>query len=343
MNKRKYELSFLNVAFCLLVIFIHTVSHLLSSLDTKTNIYSLVLLPWRLSSFVVQGFIFLSGLKMFLNKNGNFSYPAYLYKRFKSVILPYIVWFFVYYVFFIFYLNYPFDIKGIFTNFITGNLVYHLYFVVIIAQFYLLAPFWRLIINKLSAKIVIPISFVIMVYLEYANFFNPAIGFKYYDRIFTTYLLYWITGCYAGKYYDAFKNYIKAHSNIIIAVFSFSVLSNAVLSLLAYKSLQWIPHLGLIHTIYSVCAILFLFLLSLKLSYSLYEKSRLMPLIDKCSYQIYLSHCLVIYIIDKLISVCGITNVFVMFIVRFVFVYAITLGFNIFYQEKIRTKLYNKI
>ncbi|MBR1970029.1 MAG: acyltransferase [Clostridia bacterium] len=340
MNKRKYELSFLNVVFCLLVIFIHTVSNLLSSLDTQTNIYSLVLLPWRLSSFVVQGFIFLSGLKMFLSKSDTFSYPAYLYKRFKSIIIPYIVWFIIYYVFFIFFLDYPFDIKFIFTNFITGNLVYHLYFVVIIAQFYILAPLWRLIINKLSAKIVIPVSFVLMVYLEYSNFFKPAIGFKYYDRIFTTYLLYWIMGCYAGKHYDTFKSYINAHFKIVTTVFSFSVLSNAVLSLLAYKSLQWIPHLGLFHTIYSICTILFLFTVALKIPASFYEKSHLLMRIDKCSYHIYLSHCLVIYIVDKLISVCGITNVFLMFIIRFVFVYSITLTLNILYQEKIRPKLY---
>lgn len=339
MNKRKYELSFLNVVFCLLVIFIHTISHLLSSLDTATNLYSLTLLPWRLSSFVVQGFIFLSGLKMFLSRNDNFSYPSYLYKRFKSVIVPYILWFFVYYVFFIFFSGYTFDIKSIFTNFITGNLVYHLYFVIIIAQFYLLAPLWRLIINKLSAKIVIPISAFIMIYLEYANFFNPAIGFKYYDRTFTTYILYWIMGCYAGKYYDLFKSYIKSRTNIITAVFSLSALSDAVLSLLAYKSLQWIPHLGLFHTLYCICAILFLFSISLRIPYSIYEKARLMPLIDKCSYQVYLSHCFVIYIIDKLISLCGISNVFIMFIIRFVFVYSVTLTLNIFYQEKIRTRL----
>lgn len=340
MNKRKYELSFLNVVFCLLVIFIHTVSHLLSSLDIQTNTYSLVLLPWRLSSFVVQGFIFLSGLKMFLSKSDNFSYPSYLYKRFKSIILPYIAWFFIYYIFFMIYYKYPLDIKFIFSNLITGNLVYHLYFVVIIAQFYILAPLWRLIVNKLSVKIVIPLSALLMIYLEYANFVKPAISFKYYDRVFTTYLLYWIMGCYAGKYYDSFKSYIKSHSKIITAIFSFSVLSDGVLSLLAYKSLQWIPRLGLIHTIYCICAILFLFSVSLKIPLWAYESSRLMPLIDKCSYQVYLSHCLVIYAIDKLLSICGIANVFLMFIVRFIFVYSITLTFNILYQEKIRPKLY---
>ena len=131
-----------------------------------------------------------------------------------------------------------------------------------------------------------------------------------------------------------------AHSNIITAVFSFSALSNAVLSLLAYKSLQYVPRLGLVHTAYCICAILFFFSLSLKIPRSSYERSRLMPLIDKCSYQVYLSHCLVIYAIDKLLSICGIANVFLMFIVRFIFVYSITLTLNILYQEKIRPKLY---
>ena len=64
--KRKNELSLLNIIFCLLVIFIHIASAPIAGLSKGSWQYGVFFVPWRLSSFVVQGFIFLSGLKMFL-------------------------------------------------------------------------------------------------------------------------------------------------------------------------------------------------------------------------------------------------------------------------------------
>lgn len=333
MNKRKYELSILNVIFCLLVIFIHTVSHLISTVDINTDIYNIAFLPWRLSSFVVQGFVMLSGIKLFLRKNDDFNYLQFLKSRLKHIIIPYIMWFIIYYVFFMATLSYPLDLKNIALNFFAGSLVYHLYFVVIIVQFYLLMPLWRFVVYRFSWKLIIPCSILITLLLEHVNFLFPAVNYIYYDRTFTTYLMYWIIGCYIGKEYDSFKEFTKQNFKVITTVFCFSLLANASLSLLGFKGLQYTPKLGVVHAIYSVCVVIFLFSLAVKLLSKNNMNCSIISKIDSSSYQIYLSHCLVIYIIDALLSLIGITNVYILFILRFIFTYLITISLNIFLKN----------
>ena len=62
---RRHEISFLNVVFCMLVVFIHIISYAVASFSPGSINYNLAMFPWRLSSFVVQGFVLLSGIKLF--------------------------------------------------------------------------------------------------------------------------------------------------------------------------------------------------------------------------------------------------------------------------------------
>ena len=61
-KKRLAELSYLNLLLCLLVIFIHVSAEPVSRLNRDSLQYLVVVVPWRLSAFVVQGFFFLSGV-----------------------------------------------------------------------------------------------------------------------------------------------------------------------------------------------------------------------------------------------------------------------------------------
>ena len=70
---RKTEISMLNILLCLMVVFIHVSSAPVSQLNKESFQYITVMVPWRLSAFVVQGFIFLSGLKFFIKGTENFN------------------------------------------------------------------------------------------------------------------------------------------------------------------------------------------------------------------------------------------------------------------------------
>ena len=97
-RERKTEISYLNILLCLFVIFIHIISFAVSGFEAGTLSYNLAMFPWRMVSFVVQGFILLSGVKLFLTKKDEMKYGKYLVSRIKGVILPYIFSFVIYYI-----------------------------------------------------------------------------------------------------------------------------------------------------------------------------------------------------------------------------------------------------
>ena len=221
-RERKTEISYLNILLCLFVIFIHIISFAVSGFEAGTLSYNLAMFPWRMVSFVVQGFILLSGVKLFLTKKDEMSYGRYLVSRIKGVILPYIFSFVIYYIFYFVVYDYPLDIVFILKHLVLGSLVCHFYFIPLLFQFDLLFPLWKKVINGTSPLIVIPFTLMISMIMEVSlpsmisNIF-PNVSFIYNDRIFTTYLVYWVIGCYIGKYYGEFENIVKKNFTEIIA------------------------------------------------------------------------------------------------------------------------------
>jgi fucose 4-O-acetylase-like acetyltransferase len=147
-GKRKDELSYLNILFCLLVIFVHVSSNPITTLSKSSWQYAVVFFPWRLSAFVVQGFLFLSGLKLFLNHPNGFNYKSLYSSRLKSILIPYIIWNVIYYIYFVRKCYFGFDLKDLLVYMCNGTLVSPFYFVVILFQFYILAPLWRRMVDS---------------------------------------------------------------------------------------------------------------------------------------------------------------------------------------------------
>ena len=140
MKKRVYEISVLNVLFALLVIFIHVSSNPVSVLDKTQLPYMAVLSLWRLSSFVVQGFIFLSGFKMFFGRKDKFEPGKFYFGKVKNIILPYILWVVIFYFYFRIrgFVPEQNHFTAIVRHIFVGDLVGHFYFIPIIVQFYIL-------------------------------------------------------------------------------------------------------------------------------------------------------------------------------------------------------------
>lgn len=151
-RKRIPEISFLNILLCVLVVFIHSSSEPVSSLDKSTLSWAICFIPWRLSAFAVQGFLLLSGVKLFLGQSkSQTSYPAFIAKRFRTVFLPYALWVVVYYIYFLRLRYFDFSLIDLASYIVKGDLVGHFYFVIAIMQFYLLMPLWRRIVSRYSA------------------------------------------------------------------------------------------------------------------------------------------------------------------------------------------------
>lgn len=339
-RERKTEISYLNILLCLFVIFIHIISFAVAGFPTGTLSYNLAMFPWRAVSFVVQGFILLSGVKLFLTGKDRWSYGKYLKARIKGVILPYIFSYVIYYVFYFIVYDYPLDAAFILKHLVLGSLVCHFYFIPLLFQFDLLFPLWKRIINRFSPIIVIP--FVLLLSLIFEIYFPdmiksifPDVSFIYNDRLFTTYLSYWVIGCYIGKYYDEFELLVKKNFAAICTFFGISLILFCHYTYLAFNYITYIPFMNQVHSLYCVTVIIFLFALFMRLPKKL---PKVLSLVDSASYDIYLWHMLFVFLANFIIEKLSVTANLISFAIRFVCAYLLTIPLCVVWG-KIKNKL----
>ena len=293
-KKRYSELDRQNVLFCLLVVFIHAFGTLAARLDPSGYPYIVSAAVLKNCAFVVQGFMFLSAVKFTeIYKDKSFTYGKFLSGRIKKVIIPYILCTLVYYVVFTYTgIVGSFNIKELGGYILRGDLSAQFYFVIAIAQFYVLMPLWLFIAKKAPGWIIIASGLVV-----YGIWIYFVFGYTvYYDRIFLSYIPFWMLGIAAGKNYGSFREAISRNIGKIGILYVILFCANGFLGQV------FVIHpciLEVLHTAYSFGAILF--------SYGLFVnegagQNLLTSGINKLSYEIYLWHCLVLTFIDAVIN-----------------------------------------
>ena len=344
-TQRRAELSVLNVLFCLLVVFIHVASHPVSTLDKMSWAYALVLAAQRLAFVSVPGFFLLSGVKLTLPRKKQPSLLAYYRGRAEHLLYPYVVTSLIYYLVFVYWLKwFPFSLKEFAIYLVRGGLSAQFYFLIALTQFIILTPLFRCLAHRWSPMLLIPFSVGIM-WLSSMYFngvlqvFLPDVTFRYSDRIFTSYLAYYMAGCCIGEHYPHFKEFVGKNRGLIWGLFVFFALSDAWLSVLTFSGRRYIPYLEHIHSMYIFSAILALFDLALHLPSPL---PRIVTAIDRISFDIYLWHCLVITLFNHYAPQFGLTRVSVQFVVRFFITYGVTIGGCLFWQKLVGNPLRKK-
>lgn len=204
MKSRLVELDYMRGLACIAVILTHitalgVVEYLPGSphkiLSTYMN---------RSFNFTVPVFIFLSGLTGFLGYTKKpFHYGVFLKKRLGKIVIPYILWVFFYYASFLAMGIYVLDIQYLMKSIILGDMSYHLYFIVIIVQLYLLSPLFYYVVKRWNNKYFIGAMGLLNLY------FMVTVYFPYSDRIFFKYMFFYILGISAALNYDLFIDRIK--------------------------------------------------------------------------------------------------------------------------------------
>ncbi|MBE7023455.1 MAG: acyltransferase [Ruminococcaceae bacterium] len=337
-RKRRIEISVLNVLFSLIVIFIHVNSYSVSAFEVNTPKYTVFMLMWRLASFVVPGFVLLSGVKLFLNGKDKLPMGTYIKGRLKGVILPYVICFGVFYVFYMVVYDYPLDPWFMLKHLVFGGLVCHMYFIPLLFQFDLLFPLWKKVINKCSPLIVIPFAILISQLLK--GYFPgmlktifPQWEFLYNDRLFTTYLSYWLVGCYVGKNYDAFCEIMKRNFRVICTFFGIALVGVIYFSYLAFNQIEYIPYINEVHNLYVLAVCIFLYALVLKIPDSVILRIPFLLKLDGASFYIYLYHMLAVLLGEWLVQRLGIVAQGPAFLLRAVVAYGLTLPCCVIYKS----------
>lgn len=324
--KRKGELTITSVIFMLLVIFIHAASEGVNGYQRDSIHFVLLQSAHRLASFVVQGFIFLSGLKLFLPTEKPFSYRKFYLSRIRRVVLPYAS------VFALSYLccTVTNRITPSFFHFIkellTGGLIGHFYFVAIICQFYLLMPLWRWV-AKQNGFFAVTVSLILMIVSKTAVpeiLAQFGVAFTMNGRMFWSFLFYFTAGIFCGKYYSALVRFLKQNQWKIVILAAVCGIIGCVNIIVIERRLYYPSWAENFHILYSIAAILVVLCISLKLA-PLADKTW-MRLTDRASYNIYLIHPLFIYFADSLMNRMGIISLTARFGLRMILVYTLSVG-----------------
>ncbi|WP_248930497.1 acyltransferase [Paenibacillus hamazuiensis] len=218
MAKRKLiELDIVRAIAILAVLTIHGTSEATVELPSGSIGQSIYLAINKLSNFAVPVFIFLSGLVLFYRYSGDWGarQAAQFYrKRIQQIVIPYLIWSFFYYI----YDQWLVDRTRIrldwreFAELLPwSDAAYHLYFIVIIVQFYLLFP----LLMTLCARFVWFRRLLWLVGLTIQVVFYEiqryGYSFEHSASLCATYFSLFTLGGFIGLYYDAFVAWLGKH------------------------------------------------------------------------------------------------------------------------------------
>lgn len=217
-KKQKLTELFLLTSFlCCFVVLIHTSSEGVANLPIGSKWHKLFYMFNKALSFVVPGFVFLSGLKLtYSYQQKTFSFFPFIKKRILKLLIPYTFWYIAYYKFLtsIGFVESKTIQQHIF-SFIMGDLVSPFYFVTIIFQFYFLFGIILYFLKKYQISYFL-VACVILQYIYLRYIFVP-----YDDRFFMTYFLYFILGCVLATDMTFFQNKINQYCWLIYLCFAF--------------------------------------------------------------------------------------------------------------------------
>lgn len=347
MEKKLNELNIHRAIACISVVLVHITAGLIFLGTTGLEMKFMLSFINRSLKFTTPTFIFISGFILFyVYQNREVNYLSFWRKRLGVILAPYILWTIFYYGYFILTGAYNFSWEFFLQKLIFADMVYHLYFILIITQFYLLFGVFRYLFLKYNSHILIAIFFISNI------LFMNNIYFKYVDRFFMQYIFFFALGCYMSKNYQMFKPKISANKFIITMgyvlaclLYGFQFIYMSVLNRPLFSG----HTVNNIWFIFSLISIIFYLLISIKIEEGQFEfLKKFLYMVSDGSYYIYLSHPFILILAEKVIRYMGINSASLSFLIITVIVLGITIPgaicyksmkkhFNIFIKPKVVT------
>ncbi|WP_290371463.1 acyltransferase [Paenibacillus sp. JJ-223] len=314
------------------VVLQHAIAHF--SLVPETRLEDGVLLAILLmaTKFAVPLFIFITGMVLFYNTGEKLHYGQFMFKRWKDVIIPYVIWALI-----TFALTPGIwagfgwqEIPGLALKLITGKTSSHFWYIIMLIQFYLVFPLFltavRYVYRRFDSKgrmIALLVSGAAYLVLA-GQLGNIARGMEklnipvltdmfttYADRNFLYFFFYFVLGAAAGMAVQRWNEWVERYRGVYWAVFIITGLRFIYLLLQEFQKPE-----GIQITFYTVSLIrpdMALFLVaSIMVMYDLANKLRhprtlkWLSWIGGVSYGGYLMHMLMLrysYIPDERIYV----------------------------------------
>jgi peptidoglycan/LPS O-acetylase OafA/YrhL len=291
-------------ALCLFVIFLHVAAGYIGG-GVSGRFSKLMLVGIHFLSFAMPGFVFMSALKHALKyEAAPLEYGRFILGRLRRVYLPYALWTAVYYAFFAFIAHYfPFRFGDLLVYILNGTLSAQFYFVIIVMQFYLIAPLLTRFARRARPAFGLAAALLITAAAKYFQKYFPAEHMPMpADYFFPMYMIYWMLGVYCGLHFENFARFAKKRAPWLIAAFAavaalhLPMMYRAAMGASSYRLSEYV------HILYRSCAIIALFAAAETLRPLGGKLARAAESLHARTFSVYLSHVLVLVITTRAVD-----------------------------------------
>lgn len=316
-------------------------------LNPTPNIH-LVALFEIVSRFSVPIFFFISAFGLFyrMNLSEPFEYGKFLRRRFKAVLIPYLLWSTFYLVhdnwFYGWQLFPDFDYAA--EIYFFGLAKYHLYFLVILIWFYLLMPLWIRIVKRMT-----PARLILLLAAQLAFDYWSSYCVELSENLFIKWRLNWlvlhyvfvfILGGVLAVHSQKFFAWCAAHKKIISATFliTLTTLLGWYYFLIIMKNYSPLDTVNTAHQLsppgifYTIAASIFFF--------TLFQFGKLpdalksfLSVLGKNSYFVYLAHPFAIHYLSLGMGKLGLIMTAPNALIFYVAIVAVTLSVKLLWQK----------
>ncbi len=291
------------------VVTAHVLTNIPNGFDLQTSSWQLLLIIDQIGRFSVPLFVILSGYGFWEKyQQKKLHYFEFWWSQAKKLLPAYILISAVSYLIFLFNPHWqdPLKTKSFLLQLLLGKADYHLYFVPMIFQLYILFPIVSSIVKKFPwISLLVAFIFQIFLYMLYSTTAPPSLISKY---LFTdqqqyfwciTWIFYFILGMHASR----IIHWIQSRKKCILVT---KLLCLFFLVVVIYRArndmlngINPITALRFTHVDTMLYATLFYFALYLFIQEKRFAKNiaQFLLSLGKNSYQIYLSHTMILRIL----------------------------------------------
>lgn len=277
--------------------------------------------------FAVPMFVFITGLVLFYNHSDEtLNYEQMVRRRFTQVFIPYLVWTMFYFVWVgLISGSGPRGEADILARIaqltISGDGYYHLWFIVMILQFYLVFPLFRYVIHRGRSWAIATLLVSLGLYLAYLWGYHHLVPvlyertssqmiravMDYRDRLFVSWFFFFVMGGFAGLYVDKLRSLLRHTQQInwVVNIATFAIIFYQIAQTLTATpdgtytiNYQLTLPLSYTITIYLVSSVVTLYYLALTWLPRFRWLRRLLRTFGQCSFGCYFAHPFVLYYTD---------------------------------------------